>query len=532
MTATRPNPALIRKLIDERETAYRLGKTPCILWVRVSTAKDEQEASFLDQQELALRYAERNGMHVCHVWAVKETGSKADKRKNFQELVSILSNDIVNIRVVVTKNRKRLKRNMQDTATIMGLAKQGIAFHYYVDGSKDDLSSSASQRLVSVLLSAVDAYEPDQFSDEMRMVYQAKADRGVPPAMQSPFGYRYNRDTRNREKDPLFESVCQRLHDEFDTGSYSITSFVDYANTHGLFGKNGALWHKGSMDKFLKRLDYSGRFVFKGKIYEGHFPTYITEERYLNRMERLTGRRNGEPQPREHVLRKFVVCSECGKVWIPELRHGQHRSGDYVYYRHKCRVGGWSDYVKESEFLEALELIIESIRFLDSLSDEVKELYREDLKNSDLVQARVRTGANRTISVANQRKAKLLDSYLDGVVSQGDYKAKADELDSLIRGAQRELNRAILEAGDIFKNLESSIIALREFPQIFNAASKENRLRTVRAFASAMVYNRKKEKFLLQWIEPFSFLLAPETLAVSASKDGLGFVLENAQERT
>ncbi|HNJ05498.1 MAG TPA: recombinase family protein, partial [Leptospiraceae bacterium] len=93
MTATRPNPALIRKLIDERETAYRLGKTPCILWVRVSTAKDEQEASFLDQQELALRYAERNGMHVCHVWAVKETGSKADKRKNFQELVSILSND-------------------------------------------------------------------------------------------------------------------------------------------------------------------------------------------------------------------------------------------------------------------------------------------------------------------------------------------------------------------------------------------------------------------------------------------------------
>ncbi|HNJ06046.1 MAG TPA: hypothetical protein PLB73_17425, partial [Leptospiraceae bacterium] len=74
--------------------------------------------------------------------------------------------------------------------------------------------------------------------------------------------------------------------------------------------------------------------------------------------------------------------------------------------------------------------------------------------------------------------------------------------------------------------------ALREFPQIFNAASKENRLRTVRAFASAMVYNRKKEKFLLQWIEPFSFLLAPETLAVSASKDGLGFVLECAQERT
>ncbi len=532
MNANRHDPALIRKLISEREEAYRLGKKPCILWVRVSTNKDEQKKSFTDQQEFARKYAETHDMHVCYVWAVKETGSKAGKRINFQHLLEILTNDFIGIKHVVCKNRKRLKRNMQDTATILALAKQGVTFHYYVDGSKDEVSSSASQRLVSTLLSAVDAYEPDQFSDEMKLVYAAKAEKGIPPSTQSPLGYKYNRETKLREKDPLFESVCQRLHDEFDLGKYSIASFVEWANGCALFGRHGARWHKGSMEKFLKRIDYCGKFIFKNKVYDGSFPPYITHNRFLDRMERMTGRRNGVPLPREHILRKFVLCAECGKVWIPELREGAHKSGVYIYYRHKCSVGRWSAYAGQDEFLEALSTLVEGVQFAPTLSDEVKNLFREDLQNSEAAQKSIRGQACRTIAVAEQKKSKLLDAMLDGTVSKEDYSAKKEELDALIRGANAELARSAVDAQAVFEQIEATAQVISEFPAVFSASSKERRLHAARAFISGMIYDHRNSNFSLQWLEPFSILMERGTLQQSARKDGLGFVLDYAQERT
>ena len=150
------NSQILREIIREREIALSLNKEPCILWVRVSTAKTEQDKSLLDQQALAQEYAEKNGFHVCYCWAVRETASKAKDRKSFQSLVAILNNDNVGITHVICKNRKRLNRNLDDRVVLDQLIRKGVTFHYFITGEKDHMSRTANDRLVRNILTAID----------------------------------------------------------------------------------------------------------------------------------------------------------------------------------------------------------------------------------------------------------------------------------------------------------------------------------------------------------------------------------------
>lgn len=526
------DPGLVRKLIAERETAIQKGLRPCLLWVRVSTTLEEQEKSRVDQVRKAGEYCKAHGLHPCHVWAIRETGSKQAKRKSFQELMKILRTEFIGIRVVVAKNRKRIARNPADYNELLNLTKNtGLEIHYYQDNSIDSPLSRATDRMTARILNAVDSYEPEHLADEMVDAYRDKAERGIPPSNQQPLGYRWNKN--QREICPEFENVVRRLFDEFDSGKYSIAAFVDWANRNGLKGRKGADWHKGSMEKFLKRVDYVGQFLFKGKLYDATFPPYITRERYAKRLERLGGRQNGDPAPRDHLMRRFVVCSSCKRVWIPELRHGAHKSGVYVYYRHECKVTPVREMMKEQVFIEALNTLVESVRFREGLADEIKELFRQDLSDNQKLSRSLRAKAQAIITLNEARKQKNYLALLDGLIEKEEFQKHDRSFSAAIRAARAESERASINSERVFAEISKRIELMREFPQIYAGASNQNKLRIVRECASAMMYDHVEGTFRLQWAEPYSFLMEGSGLdPLVRHKDGFGFVLECAQERT
>ncbi|MBI40624.1 MAG: hypothetical protein CMF59_13575 [Leptospiraceae bacterium] len=522
------NSQILREIIREREIALSLNKEPCILWVRVSTAKTEQDKSLLDQQALAQEYAEKNGFHVCYCWAVRETASKAKDRKSFQSLVAILNNDNVGITHVICKNRKRLNRNLDDRVVLDQLIRKGVTFHYFITGEKDHMSRTANDRLVRNILTAIDFYEPDHFADEMRAVYKHKAKMGIPPSTNQPFGYLYDSKQKNRVKHPDEQDVVQHLHDEFDTGNYTIAAFVRWANDRGFVGRKGAQWHKGSMDKFLKRPDYCGWFRFHGKEYQGHFESYISRERYLQRLARLGSRRNGLPEHRNHLLRKFVVCPRCGKIWTPELRHGAHRSGNYVYYRHSCKSHAKATYLREESLLRALTGAVDRYALRPDAAAAIQDLFAQDLNEEEKLIQSNQKRARARLGEALRKKQKLLDLLLEEVIDTNDFGIKNAELESLIRGAEADLERTRIPAVQVKQHITESISTLSDFSRIYREAKGKERIEAVRSVADAMIFDLVTGEARLRFREPFSFFYQER----ESPSEELGNVPYCAQERT
>lgn len=183
----------------------------------------------------------------------------------------------------------------------------------------------------------------------------------------------------------------------------------------------------------MTRNFYYGVFTFAGVLYEAKHQPLITKDLFDRVQVRLGSIYNTQPKKHEFEFTGLLKCKECGCAITAETHTKHYKKTDrvakYVYYRCTKKINDCTQaYIPEEKF----ELQLREIVWKSGLSSYWYKGFC-DLLKKDEVEAK-RSISNElnflTISLkaVDKKLDRLLEIYLDEVISSEDYQLKKDQL--------------------------------------------------------------------------------------------------------
>ena len=158
----------------------------------------------------------------------------------------------------------------------------------------------------------------------------------------------------------------------------------------------------------------------------------------------------------------------------------------------------------------------------------IQDLFAQDLNEEEKLIQSNQKRARARLGEALRKKQKLLDLLLEEVIDTNDFGIKNAELESLIRGAEADLERTRIPAVQVKQHITESISTLSDFSRIYREAKGKERIEAVRSVADAMIFDLVTGEARLRFREPFSFFYQER----ESPSEELGNVPYCAQERT
>ena len=215
----------------------------CFLFNRVSTTMAEQETSLEQQEHDSYAYAKRRGLQVVYNFRVQETGSKEEERHVFNQMITLLKSDLIDVKHVIFKSADRSSRNRHDKDQLDKLRKyNGVTIHYYGSGKVLTSESHYTDELQDDIENLFTTHFARELSHKIKSAYRHKAlEKKQAPGTRTPLGYLWDKNRREFILDPETEPVARAIFDAFDTGHYSLSLFVKYCNEKSLFPRSKKL---------------------------------------------------------------------------------------------------------------------------------------------------------------------------------------------------------------------------------------------------------------------------------------------------
>jgi site-specific DNA recombinase len=394
----------------------------CAIYRRVSSPKQKDGVSLLDQESICRAYAASKGWIVVadYVEAGKSAFTeKLTKRTAFQQLLRDAQARMFDIVLVYKMNRFARKVLIQyQAAADLERCKVEIA-----SATEPIDRKTASGRLTFGMLAVIAEAQSDQLSEKMRDTRAAEARQGrhVGPI---PTGFR-------RENGVLIpiESIAaaQLAFSLYATRVESYTTVADALNNAGYRTNGGQGFSKFQVAEMLSNPVYIGRVRCKDQEYAGqHAPVidqalWETVQREIQRRVRGVGLR----QPSSPALLSGLArCSNCGEpMW-----YTPGRGGHYNYYacrgraqggrEPRCNLGMVRAEMAEGHALASLMTLVGDKTILSAVADELATLARREQP--------VRPAIDRArIELRLKRIGQL---YADDVMNEEEYQHERDRL--------------------------------------------------------------------------------------------------------
>lgn len=155
-----------------------------IIYVRVSTKKEEQETSLARQEEELVKLAQQYDLQVVKIIREKESGYTIE-REGILEMLDCIKED--NIEVVLIQDETRLGRGNAKIALMHCLRKEGV--RVYTHSQNGELQLSDADSMVLDIISVVEEYQ--------RKIHNLKIKRGMKRAVEH--GFHPEENLKNRD---------------------------------------------------------------------------------------------------------------------------------------------------------------------------------------------------------------------------------------------------------------------------------------------------------------------------------------------
>ena len=381
----------------------------CVIYTRVSSKEQEKEGFSIPAQKKLLReYAQQQSFTITQEFTDIET-AKASGRTQFQKLLNFLREN-KDIKIILVEKTDRLYRNFKDYVLLEEL---DIELHLVKENeiiSKESKSHAKFIHGIKVLLAK---NYIDNLSEEVKKGMKEKAEQGQWPHL-APLGYLNNKETRKIIIDPERGSIIVELFKLYATGSYSITTLRDKAKELGLkYRHSNTYSSRSAIEKILKNPIYTGKFIWKGKLFQGTHKPLISEELFQEVQTQLKIVSKPKKFDRKFAFRGLLTCGYCGCGITAEIKKGK-----YIYYR--CTNGKGKceqPYIREEDLSILLTDLVEQIRIEPHNVIEIKEA----LKNSFQHEKEFRKTELRKLKKKYDTIQNRLDqSYIDKIESRID----------------------------------------------------------------------------------------------------------------
>jgi len=476
-------------------------KPTAVAYARVSSKEQEKEGySIPAQQKLLQLYAAEKNISILKEFVDVETAKKAG-RSDFGDMLRFLRKTPT-CRIILVEKTDRLYRNIKDWVTLDEL---GLDIHFVKEGvviSPDSRSSDKFMHGIKVLMAK---NYIDNLSEETRKGMNEKAEQGIWPS-RCPLGYRNVIGPNGKkviEVDPEVAQLIVKLFEWYSTANYSLDQVAEMAREAGfVYLKSKKPVSRAAIHVILKKRIYTGKFEWRGKVYQGTHPPLISEEMWERVQAILKKRFENKHRKVKHdfAFSRLITCGHCGCALVGEIKKRR-----YVYY-HCTGFKGKCDepFTREETLEECFTGILKGL----VLDDEVLELVKVALRESHQDARRFHDQAIARLQAEYTKLQGRIDTMyidkLDGRVGEEFFDRKAaewrTEQENILRAldGHRAANQTYLEEGVQLLELA------RRAPELFAKQEPREKRRLLDFLLSNCTW--KSGKLSVVFRQPFDLL--------------------------
>ena len=480
--------------------AERLRVAP---YCRVSTDSEDQLNSYKSQVQYYTDFVnEKAEWLLVDIYADEAiTGTQTKNREDFQRLI----NDCLNgsIDMVITKSISRFARNTLDTLKYVRMLKEKNVAVFFEEENINTLTMDGE--LLLVILSSVAQQEVENISANVKKGLKMKMQRGELIGFQGCLGYDYHSSTKTITVNEKEAEIVRYIFNRYveGMGCYVIGRELERLGHKTKRGNDK--WVESTVMGIIKNEKYQGD-IRQGKTFtidpiskrrlenfgeEDQFYIRDNHEPIVSRdlfeaAQQILQRRSVSRKPvngkREKYSRKYAFSSmlECGFCGTSFTRRSWHGGSNYHKVIWQCRTNtqkgkafcpdakGIAETTIESAFLESYKTLCHKNKdTMDELLNRIEDTLCDSKSSKELLRL------EKEIKDLVQRRKKLVDMHLDGIIDKEAYESKYFDLTAELSklndikeetedASNRELNiktrisdfRTVLEQNDVLTEFD------------------------------------------------------------------------------
>ncbi|PIU36730.1 hypothetical protein COT02_04635 [Candidatus Roizmanbacteria bacterium CG07_land_8_20_14_0_80_34_15] len=419
-------------------------KSPAyFLYARKSTDDEEHQLLSIPAQIDELReFASREELNIVDVIIESKT-AKVPGRGLFNQMLDKVEKG--EAQGILSWHPDRLARNAVDAGRIVYLLDRNILTDlkfptFWFQNTPQGLF------MLSIAFGQ-SKYYVDSLSENTKRGFRQKVKRGECLGL-APLGYLNDRLNKKIIIDPKVAPVLKEFFEMYSKGNSTYDDVSNFLKSKGIVSRGGLPIHKSRVTFILSNPFYYGYFRYKKELHQGIHIPLITKKLFDEVQKVLEDRGHSHPNlPYNFPFTGLIKCGECGMMISAEQHLKYYKSIDqgqqFIYYRcsKKSKVVKCSQpYVTQDAIIPQLNQHIQKV----SLSTSDHQWFMNKL-NTDEHQQRsevlvIVQEFKKDLIAINEKLGKLLDSYLDNVVSREDYLKKKENLFSSKKTIEQKID--------------------------------------------------------------------------------------------
>ncbi len=438
-----------------------------------------QKSSIAHQKNFFEGYIRERGWELYRIYEDVESGMSVKKREGLRELIEDSRKGLFD--VLLTKSISRFARNTLEGLThIRELKKRGIRFITI----EDAFDSAQYDEFMFTLLLSMAQKESERISERIKFGKIHRAKKGFYNGSNPPYGYKKNGKNHLVSADDITTEVVKIIFKMYTEGLglYKITKYLNEQGypTPSMIAKkinSNKLWHQSTVRNILTNEVYIGNLVqnkSKTKDLLNGTREINLENEYI-RVEntheaiidpntfKLAGkvlkqRVKKRTSKSKYTFTGILYCGECGSGMHYKKNKESYICGRLNKWGKKyCKGSHINENNLKAKINKDLAALISEGIDLSRFNMRLKKAIEKMKKNNDL------DCIDREIQNIIKKQNRILDIYVEGLVTMGEYNEKKTAFKNQVLLLQNKKNRLELELSDNGQNTINSYNDLYEY---------------------------------------------------------------------
>jgi len=400
-----------------------------IAYCRKSTDEPDRQILSIEAQVAELKeFAERENLTVVE-WITESKTAKEPGRTEFNKVIQKIEAGEAD--GILSWHADRLARNSIDGGRIIYLLDTGKLLDLKFPSFW--FENTPQGKFMLSIAFGQSKYYVDNLSENVKRGNRQKLRRGEWPN-KAPFGYLNDPKTKAILVDKKRAKFVVKAFKLFSGGGYTYADIRNYFSQNKVFNQSGKILHFDKVKRILADPFYYGVMRFCGELYEGkHTP--LISKKLFDRCQLAVQKHTRKQKIVKHGF-DFVGlahCGECGASITAEKHHKRYkrtkRSVDYVYYRCSKKLGACNQkYIEQSETKNQLIKFVAKASLSPFSASKFREWSHSDADAERQKSAEAITHLKQDLQSVTEKIDRLLEGYLDKVISSAEYTKKKNEL--------------------------------------------------------------------------------------------------------
>lgn len=430
-------------------------------YVRVST-HDQEEVSPESQKKLLREYARKNDIIILKIfYELGISGRKADKRPEFQKMISMCKTDEHPVDLILVWKYSRFARNQEESIVYKSLLKK--QHNVDVISISEPLIEGPFGSLIERIIEWMDEYYSIRLSGEVLRGMKEKAQQeGY--QMVPPLGYQAAGGGKPFIINEKEYEIVAFMAEQFDKYDIDFTAIARKLNDMGYLSRRGCPFEARTVERVLTNPFYYGLVVWDDISFMGTHEVRITKECYDTRMLKIHQRYRPSKRRNistcKHWLSGLLKCGYCGATLA--YNSANTKSPGFQCYRYSKGIHPESCSISEKKIIDAIydyfEKLLDGMNFEYTYhppqSTEKKE--KQDSLTKELERLKTR---EQRIRLAYEKGVDTLEEYGE---NKARLKRVREELEAKISDLKPHSSTTILSKQDVLLKVKTVYDVIRD----------------------------------------------------------------------